>query len=81
MKMYLWERLDQVSENYHCEGGLVVIAKDKKEVKKLIKAKNEAEEWGPDIEIKDEEWKDVKIFEMNENNNPEIFYFPDAGCC
>ncbi|WP_268753430.1 hypothetical protein [Alkalihalobacillus trypoxylicola] len=36
MKMFLFEDLDEVSPNYHCNGGLVVVARDKDHVKELI---------------------------------------------
>ena len=36
MKIFIFERLDKVSSNYHEEGGLVIIAKNKKEAIKIL---------------------------------------------
>lgn len=44
MKVFVFEYINQVSPNYHSEGGLMVIAKDKEQVIQLI------EDYG-DIEI------------------------------
>ena len=74
MKMFVFEYIDQVSPNYHPEGGLMVIAKDKEQVEELIK------EVG-DIEIANEEWEKVITYELKNDEQPKVFVFPDAGCC
>jgi|SRR5579875_864282 len=74
MKMFVFQYLEQVSENFHAGGGLIVIAKDEEHVKELILN----EEF---IEIKDAEWKDVVVYELKNEEKPRIFVFPDAGCC
>ena len=74
MKMFVFEYINQVSPNYHTEGGLMVIAKDKEQVIQLI------EDYG-NIEIDKEEWADVIIYELKNNEEPRVFVFPDAGCC
>lgn len=74
MKMYVFEYIDQVSPNYHTEGGLMVVAKDKDQVIKLIEAEG-------DIEITSDEWEKVIIYELKNNEEPKVFVFPDAGCC
>lgn len=74
MKIFIFESLSTVSPNYHSEGGLAVVAKDKKQVEELI----EKQQY---IEIDDEEWQDVLIYELKEDAEPKVFVFPDAGCC
>ena len=74
MKMFIFKELSQVSDNYHSEGGLAVIAKDKDQVYQLI------EEYG-DIEITEDEWHEVWIYDLVGDVEPEVFVFPDAGCC
>lgn len=74
MRIYVFERIEQVSWNYHAGGGLVVIAKDENHVKQLILKEEH-------IEITDEEWKDVESFALSENVEPKIYVMPDAGCC
>jgi hypothetical protein len=74
MKMFVFEDLDKVSGNYHENGGLMVIARNREHVENLI----EGDEC---IEITEEEWGKVRVFELSGEANPEIFVFPDAGCC
>lgn len=74
MKMYVFQYNDQVSENYHSGGGLMVIAKNTEHVKELI----EKEEY---IKITNDEWQEVIVYELKEDEKPRIFVFPDAGCC
>ena len=74
MKMFVFEYIDQVSPNYHPEGGLMVIAKDKEQVEELIK------EVG-DIEITNKEWEKVITYELKNDEQPKVSVFPDAGCC
>lgn len=74
MKMFIFKYIDQVSGNYHTEGGLMVVAEDKEAVQKLI----ENEEY---IEITEEEWEQVVIYDLKNEEESKIFVFPDAGCC
>ena len=74
MRIFIFEDLNQVSSRYHSEGSLAVIAKDKEHVKELIKDYDY-------IEIMDEEWENVVVYELNGDVEPKIFIFPDAGCC
>ncbi len=74
MKIFIFEYINQCSDSYHSEGGVVIIAKNKAHVKRLIKDH-------PEIEITDEEWKKVEKFELSDNTAPQIWVMPDAGCC
>lgn len=75
MKIFIFEYLDQVSDNWHGGGGLTVIAKDKAQVTEMVNADK-------DIVIGEEEWEDVKVYDLaDEHAEPKIFVFPDAGCC
>lgn len=74
MKMFVFEYIDQVSPNYHPEGGLMIVAKDKEQLEELIKAEG-------DIEITNEEWEKVIIYKLANEEEPRVFVFPDAGCC
>lgn len=74
MKIFIFERLDKVSYNYHEEGGLAVVAEDVDQVKELIEKEG-------NIKITEEEWKNVITYELMDNEKPRVFVFPDAGCC
>ena len=73
--MYLWERLDDVTDYYHREAGIVVLADSFDEAKKKI--------------LEETERKTVPqphfVFCLDESKetNPaqDLFVFPDAGCC
>lgn len=75
MKIFIFENVMELTSRYHSEGGLVVIAKDKFEVNELIKDE-------PYIKLTEEDWATVKIYSLEEPDvEPEVFIFPDAGCC
>lgn len=74
MRMFVFEYINQVSSNYHQEGGLMVIAKDREQVEELIKTEGS-------ISITDSEWEEVIIYELKNDEQPKVFVFPDAGCC
>jgi hypothetical protein len=74
MKMYVFQYNYKVSGNYHEGGGLMVVAENTNHVKEMI----EKEEY---IEITNEEWQEVVVYELMDNEKPRIFVFPDAGCC
>lgn len=74
MKIYIFRRLDQVSDNYHSEGALLVVAKDKRELKRLV----EQEKY---VTISDDEMRELESYELFKKYEPKVFVFPDAGCC
>lgn len=72
MNIYIWQRIEKATEDYHSEGGVVVFA--------------ETEERARELANSDEECK-IKPEEMPDHvrpcaDGPElVFIFPDAGCC
>lgn len=86
MFVYIFKDVDQLTNNYHSEGGLVIVAKDDVDAQNLIDETNayRGDDWvleSADIQLTDEEWNDVIIIQADENAEREIFVFPDAGCC
>lgn len=71
MKVFVWRCLDQVSENYHPEGGLLVVAES------LAEAINKAEE---NRYIKADSDPDF-VYDILGAVEPVVVVFPDAGCC
>lgn len=69
MKMFLWEKVDELTDRYHSEGGLVIIAEDLSLAKRMMPEGCEALEKEPDY---------VVGVETEVSN---IFIFPDSGCC
>lgn len=75
MKAFIFDRVSGVSDNYHPEGGLVVIANDEDHAKQLVSER-------PEIEISDENWKHpYLVLELAASVEPQIVVFPDTGCC
>lgn len=75
MKIYILEDVDQVSDRYHSDGGVVIIAHDLDHAKELVDKTDH-------LDIKDAEWEKAIAYELSgENIQPEIFIFPNAGCC
>lgn len=74
MKLFLFEYIKQVSDYYHSEGGLVVVAKDEDQAREMIANREYIE---PTLE----EWFEVKVYELAGDYPPKIYVFPDAGCC
>ncbi len=74
MKIFIFNRIEKCSSNYHEEGGLVIIANDTEHAKELISSDDA-------IVVTDEEWSEVESFELLESVSPKIWVMPDAGCC
>ena len=72
MNVYIWERIGNVTKNYHDGGGLLVIAKSitraREIIKKKVSKKCEALTIMPDI------YYSIKAKE-------QVIIFPDSGCC
>jgi len=72
MKVFVWERIDNATDNYHSEGGLVVFAETEERARELANAQSGCKlmpEEAPD-EVRDVDGGEEKVFVM-----------PDAGCC
>jgi hypothetical protein len=74
MKLWLWEYLGKVSSNYHCEGGLVVVAASEAEARALIATH-------ASVEVTEDEWLKGMLFDLSGDPPSRIITFPDAGCC
>lgn len=75
MKVFIFDRISQVSGNWHPEGGLVIIAKDIEHAKKLI-------EGDKNIKPCKKEWEFVETYDLKDKKaTPKFWVMPDAGCC
>jgi hypothetical protein len=70
MKLFLWDRLDKVSGNYHTEGGLVIIA-NSLEGAKILASSDEK------IVID----REPTLTLNTDATEPQVFVFENAGCC
>lgn len=74
MRIFIFERIEECSDSYHAEGGLVVIAEDETQAKQMIA---QAEH----TNVTEEEWAKAESFYIEGSPTPRIWTFPDAGCC
>lgn len=74
MKVFIWNRVDRCTGNWHQEGGIVVFADN------IERARAIAAEYGKGYGIirEDEEPDDIR--EVTEGGEA-VYYMPDAGCC
>lgn len=72
MKVFIWERVRQCSNNWHSEGGVVVIAESEERARELANSDEECD-------IKPEEA--VSHVVNTDATEEKVFIFPDAGCC
>mgnify|MGYP001157835008 CR=1 FL=1 len=73
MKIFIFENVSELTDRYHSDGGLAVIAKDRKHAEKMTVNVH--------IEITESEWEDVIVYDLKHEEEPRMYIFPDAGCC
>jgi hypothetical protein len=85
MKAWVFDYLVGVSDSYHSGGGLLVIAESPQKAKALIESRrgtNIRGEYGPavDIDINELDFRQATA-SFPVEAEPQLFIFPDAGCC
>lgn len=75
MKIFIWERVENLTDSYHHEGGLVIVAESLNDARALY-----LKEY-PNM-------KDCEALEIDPDfsysvisDEAKVFLFPDAGCC
>jgi hypothetical protein len=83
MSIYIWERVNMMSDNYHSEGGVVVVAKGLERAREIAR-----EHFNPEKEHEILTDYDTTVFDTEPHKvfkvtSKEEYYcdFPDAGCC
>lgn len=77
MQLFLFENATQVSNPdhaYHSGGSVMVLAKGISEVTEMLAESS-------DVILDDDDWSLVRVFDVSDMELPEVFIFPDAGCC
>lgn len=71
MKVFVWNYIYNLTDNYHSGGGLVVFAEDEARAKELAIAHG--------VTFSDDDTlDDVRIVDGGEER---VYIMPDAGCC
>ena len=71
MKVFVWNYIGSLTDNYHSGGGLIVFAEDEARAKALAIAEGVSfdESETPD---------DVRVVD---GGDEKVYVMPDAGCC
>lgn len=69
MRAFLWENVDNVTDNYHSEGSVLVIASSLQAARKLSNLGDALKE------------TPTASWELAGDPDPWCFIFPNAGCC
>lgn len=72
MKVFVWQELARVTDNYHPGGGLLIVATSLETAKVLAKAHDDC------IEINEEP---TLVLDLVGEAEPRVMVFQDAGCC
>jgi hypothetical protein len=76
MKVFIWERIEKLTDNWHTDGGLVVVAAN------LQRAVELAEAEGVEFSKGDyDELTPSNLYNTDDSAEEKVFIFPDAGCC
>lgn len=85
MKIYIIQRVENLTDNYHSEGGLAIVANDDEHAKFLFieyaNGVRKDSHYDLDVVVTDAEWQSAKVYELSQDAEPAVFVFPDAGCC
>lgn len=73
MKIYILNYVDTLTYNYHCGGGLAVIAESIEDAKNVVST-------DPYIKVRNEEWETAEAYDIVATEK-RYWVFPDAGCC
>ena len=73
MKVFIWDFVEKLTENYHPGGGLVVIANNEQDARIIAMEKG--------VVFSDEKPEVYKLDDEHLGSEDKIFIFADAGCC
>lgn len=74
MQVFIFPHLEQVSGNYHTNGGAVIIAENDEKARQLA-------EQTDGLQISESEWQTAEVFTISGDAPPKVYIYPDAGCC
>jgi hypothetical protein len=72
MNVYVWNRVEKCTDNWHTEGGIVVFAESMERARELANAHKGC------VIADDEAPDDVRRVD---GGNEAVYIMPDAGCC
>ena len=75
MKVFIWEYLPEVTDHYHPEGGLVIVAATQPETYEIPTSQPSRLAKTVDLPAPD------AVYSLRGKPEPRVFTFPDSGCC
>ena len=76
MKLFIWERVDHVTDRWHDDGGIVVVAAD------LDKAREEMHAHAIPVDCEAYRIDPDCVYQVADTDEPGVVaVFPNAGCC
>ena len=72
-KVFIWNIVAYLTNNYHSSGGLVVIADNLEDAKILAMEKG--------VKFDDNMDEFSTVYELKDIVEDKVYIFPDAGCC
>jgi len=73
MFVFIFPHIAELTDNYHPDGGLVVIAENITSAIEMARAEG--------VTFANDEIARVHSHKLAEHAEPRAFIFPDAGCC
>lgn len=85
MQIFIFQKVEKLTENYHTDGALVIVAEDLNAALTMAKEQKSPYTWKDEsypIKLTEEEIANVIFYDLAlPNVQPALFIFPDAGCC
>jgi len=82
MQAFIWKSTSNVSDNYHDDGGLIVVAESLEAARALIVASSHGEQYRREVPPECgalTEAPDITLHLVS--GEPRLVVFPNAGCC
>lgn len=83
MKIFIFEQVRNLTNEYHKDGGLIIIEEDLESALNLAESYEDPASYRTrlnPIKLSPEEIKNVITYEVSANE-PKLFIFPNSGCC
>lgn len=71
MNLYIWQSVSGVTEYYHSEAGLAVVAETEDDARALVQLDGREIKWAAPS----------AVIRVADDTAPIAWIFPDAGCC
>lgn len=83
MKLFLFPDLDKVSNRYHSNGGVVVLARSREHAEQLCAEHVDETGWESEPCPIVLDWTQVREWDVHQEDDEQghVWVMPDAGCC